>query len=181
MHGTELQLKGTMFHTLKYGDEHLQSHDVLFLYFKLDCRFSIRDNYFNFTSNVSLGSKKNNFDSRWKLSLDVKFKFSLLTWLETSFLSKDWKLKKIESKCSKQNKTVALLGLKCETSVPRSLTEWLIVVIPWLASELRSYVRCMMRGEFWCEHRKFYKISLLLLNAGPRRKVGDSPSSFVNI
>lgn len=64
MHGTELQLKGTMFHTLKYGDEHLQSHDVLFLYFKLDCRFSIRDNYFKFTSNVSLGSKKNNFDSR---------------------------------------------------------------------------------------------------------------------
>ena len=36
------------------------------------------------------------------------------------------------------------MGLKCETSLPRSLTEWLIVVIPWLASEPWSQ---MMRGE----------------------------------
>lgn len=75
-----------MFHTLKYGDEHLQSHDVLFLYFRLD---SIRDNYLNIISNVSHGSKKNRFDSRCKSSTDLKFKFSLIVWSQTSFLPKD--------------------------------------------------------------------------------------------
>ena len=39
------------------------------------------------------------------------------------------------------------MELKCETSFPLSLIESLIVVILWLASELRSHVHCMDRGE----------------------------------
>ena len=39
------------------------------------------------------------------------------------------------------------------------------VVIPWLASELRSHVRRMMRGE---KMKNYVKISLYLPNAEPR-------------